>query len=205
MENTRYGFYLRPSFAMCRAQVEMHQLLLQQYGLQTAGKFMPHATMKGFFRSDASPDEIVARLTPVIVQHQPFTAYNNGVQAYGKGGIAIRIKGMPDGTRNESLQALHQTTLDVLLSLVHSACDFTPREWNGEHFDAHLTLAMADIPTQFFDEILDFVREAEPIGPASFVAHTLQLFAFTSENWNGAWWHTLQWELLHSWRLTPDH
>ncbi|NOK60314.1 MAG: 2'-5' RNA ligase [Chloroflexi bacterium AL-W] len=201
MEKRRYSFYLRPSFAMSRAQVEMHQLLSQQYGLQTAGKFMPHTTVKGFFRSNASPDEIVSLLTPALSYHQPFIVYNNGVHAYGKAGIVLRIQHIPHGARNAALQALHQTTLNILLPLVHPQCNFTPVEWCGERFDAHLTLAMADIPPQHFDEILDFVREAEPIGPPSFVAHTLQLFAFTSENWSGAWWQSLQWELLYSWRL----
>ncbi|MGI8976821.1 MAG: hypothetical protein ACR2GS_08885 [Thermomicrobiales bacterium] len=44
--DVRFGFYLRPSLAMSRAQVEIHNLVARQYGSMTAGKFMPHATIK---------------------------------------------------------------------------------------------------------------------------------------------------------------
>jgi 2'-5' RNA ligase len=201
MTDIRYGFYLRPSFAMCRAQVEIHDLLQRQYGLQAAGKFMPHATIKGFFRSDAPVETMVSRLDTALAGHRALTVYNNGAVAFGTMGIALRIQFTPEGAHNGPLQALHQAALDALLSLVHPQCDFTPHEWLGERFDAHLTLAMADLKPQFFDEILRFVKEAEPIGPASFLADTFQLFAFESDDWAGRWWETLRWELRHSWRL----
>lgn len=202
MSSTRYGFYLRPSFAMCRAQTEIHDLLSRQYGLQAAGKFMPHGTIKGFFRSDASPEEMVARLDPALATVEPFPVYNGGVVAYRDLAIVLDIHHTPDGERNEPLQALHETAFAALAPLVHPACDFTPREPSGECFTAHLTLAMADIPSQFFDEIFPFVREADPIGPSSFLLKVVQLWAFTSDAWDGPWWETLRWNLLHSWRLS---
>lgn len=204
MHDVRFGFYLRPSYAMCRAQVEIHDLLERQYQLTTAGKFMPHATIKGFFRSDAPVEAMVSRLDAALAGKRPFVVYNNGVVAFGTIGIALRIQHTPDGQTNRPLQQLHEAALDALLPLVHPACDFTPHEWLGERFDAHLTLAMADIPQQFFDEILLFVREAEPVGPLSFVASTCQLFAFSSDDWQGQWWQTLRWRLLHSWQLLPE-
>jgi hypothetical protein len=202
MSNIRYGFYLRPSYAMCIAQATMHDMLRRQYGLQVAGQFMPHATIKGFFRSDAPVDTIIAYLDAALAVRQSFTIYNNGVVGYDNTGIALRIHNTPDGAKNKPLQALHQSTLDALLPLVHPDCEFTQQEWFGPRFDAHLTLAMTDIPPQFFDEILHFVREAEPIGPAQFVASVFQLFAFTSEDWAGHWWKTLEWQLLHTWQLS---
>ena len=62
----RYGWYLRPSYAMCRAQAEIHDLLRRQFGLVCGGVFMPHATVKGFFRSDASIPDIVAAFDTVV-------------------------------------------------------------------------------------------------------------------------------------------
>lgn len=44
------------------------------------------------------------------------------------------------------MQSLHEAVFSSIASLVHDACDFTPREWALERFFAHLTLAMADIP-----------------------------------------------------------
>lgn len=203
MSSTRYGCYLRPSFAMCRAQTEIHDLLGRQYGLQAAGRFMPHGTLKGFFRSDAPVEEMVARLDPVLADVEPFPVYNGGVTAYRDLALVLDIHQTPDGERNEPLQALHEATVAALLPLVHPACEFTPREPSGDRYRAHLTLAMADIPPRFFDEIHRFVREADPIGPSSFLLKVVQLFAFTSEDWTGPWWETLRWELLHSWRLSP--
>ncbi|MDQ3613277.1 MAG: hypothetical protein M3412_03010 [Chloroflexota bacterium] len=64
--DVRFGFYLRPSLAMSRAQVEIHNLVARQYGSMTAGKFMPHATIKGFYRSDAPVAGMVAALSSVL-------------------------------------------------------------------------------------------------------------------------------------------
>lgn len=201
MTDPRYGFYLRPSYAMCRAQAEMHELLRRQYGLRAAGVFMPHATIKGFFRTDAPVAELAARLDAVLAGRRPFPVHNGGVVRFGDAGIGLTIQRMPDGAVNVPLQALHDAALAALLPLVRPDCDFTPNEWAGPRFEAHLTLAMADIPLRFFDEIERFVRAAEPIGPPGFEADTLQLFAFTSDDWTGRYWEILGWELLRSWRL----
>lgn len=202
MESVRYGLYLRPSPAMCRDQAAIHALLERQYGLRAAGRFMPHATIKGFFRSNATPEHIVDLCSAALAGQRPFTVYNNGVVAFGESGIALRIQHLRSGETNAALQSLHEAVFAALLPLVHPACSFTPRELAGPRFDAHLTLAMADIPGRLFAEVLAFLRELEPIGPASFYADTLQLFAFTSDAWDGPWWETLRWEHLASWRLS---
>jgi hypothetical protein len=89
------------------------------------------------------------------------------------------------------------------MTLVDPACEFTRKEMElaYERFRAHLTLAMADVPEHLFDEVLAFVREADPIGPSSFLADTVQLVAFHSEDWEGRWWETLRWRLQRSWPL----
>ena len=200
-EATRYGFYLRPSYAMCRAQAEMHDLLRRQYGLTVAGRFMPHATIKGFFRAEARVPELVARLDGALAGRRRFPVFNRGVVPYAREAIVPDINATPVGGRNAPLQALHEAAVAVLLPLVHPACEFTPREWLGARFHADLTLAMADVPARFFDEVLRFVREAEPIGPPSFVADTVHLVRFDSDDWSDRCWETLRWEILHAWHL----
>lgn len=202
MESVRYGLYLRPSPAMCRDQAAIHALLERQYGLRAAGRFMPHATIKGFFRSEAAPERIADTCSAALAGQRPVTVSNNGVVAFGESGIALRIQRLPSGETNAALQALHEAVFAALLPLVHPVCTFTPHECAGPRFDAHLTLAMADIPGRLFAEVLAFLRELEPIGPASFCADTMQLFAFTSDAWDGSWWETLRWEHLASWRLS---
>jgi len=200
----RDGLYLRPSPAMCHAQAEIHALLERQYSLRAAGRFMPHATLKGFFRSEATPAEMVARLDPVLAAHAPFPAASAGVAPLGPGGIVFGIQHLAGGQINQALRTLHEETIAALLPLVHPACDVTPGEWHGDRFDAHVTLAMADIPLPFFDEILQFLRDLGPIGPPGFVVDRLHRCAVTSDDWAGAWWETLGWRLLHGWRLGSE-
>lgn len=199
----RYGCYLRPSWAMSRAQAEVHDVLARQYHLQAAGKFMPHATLKGFFRSDAPVDDMIAALDRHLDGIAPFTVINNGPIRFGNESVVLNINQDEDGERNPGTQALHEAVWDALEPFVHPACDFTPKEWARERFFCHLTLAMADVPHALFEEIFAFIREAEPIGPRRFTAEAVHLFAFRSEDWAGAWWETLEWDLLHSWRLSP--
>ena len=202
MSAVRYGLYLRPSPAMCRAQVEAHALLERQYGLRAAGRFMPHATIKGFFKTDAAPEDLVHRLDPVMSGRPAIEVHNGGVVAFGTEAIVLTIQRCAEGSsHNEALQRLHEASLDALLPVVAGDCEFTPREWVRLLWEAHLTLAMADIPPALFPEVLAFVRDLEPIGPPAFTADTVQLFAFRSEDWRGRWWESLTWAWLHSWRL----
>jgi 2'-5' RNA ligase len=201
----RFGLYLRPSLAMSRAQAEIHDIVARQYGTMCAGRFMPHATIKGFFRSDASVDELVAALEPVMARHEPYEAVNRGMIPFGKsGGPVLDIHHDRDGAVNAAQQRLHEDVFTALRPLVRDDCDFTPVEGAMDTFHAHLTLAMGDIPRELLAELLAFLRDAEPIGPASFTAERFHLVAMRSRQWDGPWWETMQWTLLHSWRVGSD-
>ena len=89
-----------------RTQAEIHDLLRRQYGLVSGGLFMPHATVKGFFRSDAEPEAMIASLDATMQGWRPFVAYNNGVIRMGRAGIVISAKSMPDGSDNEAWHEL---------------------------------------------------------------------------------------------------
>jgi hypothetical protein len=178
-------------------------VLERQYGLRAAGKFMPHATIKGFFRSEASEGSIVARLDAVLDGREAFEVFNEAIVPFGRDGIAIDINSTSERRPNVPLQDLHQAVMDAVMPLVDPACVFTRKEMEFayERFRAHLTLAMADVPERLFDEVLAFVREADQIGPTRFLADTVQLVAFHSEDWEERWWETLRWRLLRSWPL----
>jgi len=200
----RYGLYLRPDFAMSRAQSELHRVLKAQYSLTTAGLFMPHATLKGFFRSAVEPAMMIEQLDQALATWQPFTVYNNGVGPFGPRSIVIGLRNMPDGTPNLALFDLQARVWQALKPLVHPDCEFTPRDPFGldgpNPFHPHLTLAMADLRPELQDEVLAFITEGGPVGPPQFVADTCHLFRFTAE-WDGEWWHSLSWEPLHSWQV----
>ncbi len=201
MSDSRYGFYLRPSYPMCRALAEVHDLLARQYGLRVAGKFMPHATIKGFFRTNAASAELIDRLDRALAGQTAFPVWNHGAVPYQRHAIVLDFQGDAKRELNQPLQALHEAALLTLLPIVHPDCEFTPGEALRERFPPHLTLAMSDIPPHIFGEILQFVRDAGPIGPLFFVADTVQLVRFQSDDWSGPWWKSLQWEILHGWRL----
>ena len=198
----RFGLYLRPSAAISRAQAEIHDLVARQYGSMCAGRFMPHATIKGFFRSDAALREMVTSLEPVMTERHPFVVTNRGPIQLGRHGtVVLDIHHNADGSPNSALIELHHAVFGALEPLVRSDCDFTPRENALDQFHAHLTLLMGDIPAGLGDELFEFIRDAEPIGVPEFTAERLHLVALRSQNWDGAWWETLQWTLLHSWKL----
>ena len=64
-----------------------------------------------------------------------------------------------------------------------------------------MTLAMGDIPKGLAEELLAFLDDAGPIGPGAFIADPFHLVACRSRQWSGPYWETMQWTLLHSWRL----
>ena len=187
---------------MCRAQAEVHDLLHRQYGLLCAGQFMPHMTIKGFFQTEAPHSEMAAKLDAAMQGHQPFPVINNGVVVLGSSIIALDVQHLGNGERNAQLDTLHQSILKEFLPLVSVDCDFTPKEALGDQFAAHLTLAMADIPEVLFDEVADFIRSAEPIGPRRYEVDVCTLYSFESDDWTGRWWETLRWRLLYSRQLS---
>jgi 2'-5' RNA ligase len=198
---TRWGVYLRPDPQTARDQAEIHDLLARQFGLHAAGTFMPHATLKGFFRSQADHPTLVAALDLVVRRHAPFEVWNAGVISFGWSSLVLDINRTEQGAVNEPLRALHAEIYDAVAPYVADDCDFTRREAHHESFYAHLTLMMADCPGPLFDEVKEFVMALEPIGSASFIAQWVHLYEFTSADWAGAWWETLHWRLHHSWRL----
>jgi 2'-5' RNA ligase len=190
---------------MCRAQAEVHDLLRRQFGLRAAGNFMPHATIKGTFKSLVSEAEIIDALNGVVEGRSQFPVYSEGLIEINRRGIMLSIQHLPDGRQNEPLQHLHDAAMDALLPLAAPDCEFTtPNERIRDRFHAHLTLAMADVPPFAFDEIYDFIRDLGPIGPQLFTTEYLHLYAFESDAWGGKWWETLRWTLLRSWKLPPS-
>ncbi len=88
--------------------------------------------------------------------------------------------------------------------MISPDCERSRNEWVRERFVAHLTLAMADIPEWGFDDALAFTAQAQPIGPASFMADAFDFFAFESRDWDGNWWTDFSWTWLRGWTLKNE-
>ncbi len=200
----RYGVYLRPDFAMSRAQSEIHRVLRAQYNLAVAGRFMPHATLKGFFRTDATPETLVERLGPAFADSRPFMVYNNGVRSFGPRSIIVAIRNRPDGSPNMPIYDLQERIWRAIGPVIHPDCDFTPVDGRGlegsNPFHPHLTLVMRDMRRELQEEVLAFIRDGGPVGPPQFVSTTYHLYRFAAD-WSGKWWQNLTWELIQSWRV----
>lgn len=180
-----YGFYLRPDGATSLAQRAIHALLRAQYGLITAGFFMPHATLNGFFRSDAPVEQMRERLDRAMAGWRPFTAHNNGVGTFGPRSIVIGLKQLPDSSPNQSFYDLQERTWSALEPLIHPNCAFSPHDPRGldapNPFHPHLTSAMSDLEPELQEEVLAFIEQTGPVGPPQFRADTCHLFRFEAD------------------------
>jgi hypothetical protein len=116
-------------------------------------------------------------------------------------GIVLDVHHDGNGEVNGAIQAIHEAAFEAIVQLVHPDCEFAFGNWSGDRFHAHLTLAMADVPEFAVDEIIEFVNSGGLVGPETFLAEYFHLYAFQSDDWGGAWWKTMSWEFLHSWRL----
>lgn len=198
----RYGFYLRPSAAMSRAQAEVHDLLARQFGIVVGGKFMPHATIMGFHRSDAKVEAMRSIWAEVARGQAPFAVHNAGPIPFGRSSFVLNVHQLADGSANPALVALHRAAYGGIEPRLHPDCEFSRGDWAGDRFHAHLTLAMADVPAFAFDEVHGFMTDLGPIGPSDFRAEYVAWYAFQSDDWGGAWWESMRWRLLDSWRLS---
>ena len=192
MSDQRLGVYLLPAGPLAAAVAAVHRRLAREHGLRAAGRFMPHVTLKGFFRTEAEPAELEARLRSALDGRPAVMLHNAGAVPLGREAIALDVDRDPAGGRNEALHALHATVLEAVRPCVAPDCEFTAVE---PAFRAHLTLAMADLPSDHCDELLALTSRA-PLGPASSLATEVGLFAFESADWAGSWWETLTWRPL---------
>lgn len=197
----RWGVYLRPDAATSEAQTRVHHLLAHQFGLIGGGTFMPHCTIKGFFLTETSTDDIVAALDPAMHATRSFPVSNGGPRPYGPGSVVLDVQSRPDGSNNDPLTAFATATFDAVRPLVHPDDTFTPGEPSRDRFHGHLTLSMADCPPFLEREVADYIDDLRPIGSPWFLARHIHLYAFTSAAWDGKWWESLRWRLLHAWRL----
>jgi hypothetical protein len=194
----RFGLYLRPSPRMAQAVAAMHEVMRRQFGQTRAGMYMPHATI-GFFRSAVPWEEIAAAVTPILNGRSAFMVQNHGPMHHGNS-VVLDIHHGDDGAPNADLVALHDDAYAALSPLLSNDPGDSHR-WAAQ-FHAHITLAQAVRPDWLLDEVLAFVRDAEPIGTRRFLAEYVHLYVVRSEDWDSTdWSDSLTWDLLTSWRL----
>ena len=197
--NSRFAVYLIPPYEVAQPVAQIHRMLRKQFGLIAAEQFQVHATIKGFFKKIEGPLEpMIQRLDAVFATQRPFTVHCNGI-ATTDIGIMLDISQI-GGELNPEMMALRERVVKAVRPFIASDCDFA-KEDLGNPFRAHITLAFRDVPPPIFPEVVNYLQKA-PLPTKPFTADTFHLLEFFSQDWEGAWWQTLTWRLLKTWRVT---
>jgi hypothetical protein len=199
-----YGVYLRPDPLTCRAVSDLTDILRRQFGIVSAAAFPPHATLAGAVPSDASTEELVAALDPVLRTTKAFPVHNAGISRHNVA-ITFDVDRTRSGEKNAALKDLAVAVNQALEPLRAPVEGYRMGPFVADDFRAHLSLASHDLDEapHLREEVEEFVRALPYTAPADFTADTITLFRFHSADWRGQWWHDLTWTHLHTWRLDP--
>ena len=198
--DVRLGFYLIPPANLSLKMLELRSLVYDQYRINAAAKFMTHMTIKGFFKPTLSEPyhDLIQVLDEVVSRHEPFTIYPTGLRVFDDAGIGVEFS----KEHNKVLWDIHNECYAVLKPFIAPDCDFTPVEPLGENFIPHLTIAMIDVSHPISKEIHSYLSDIK-FDEKGYFIKDFKLYEFTSQGWNTKEWiYTLQWKILHSWRLT---
>ena len=194
----RYAVYLIPPYEVAHLVSDVHELLKKQFGFIAASKFQVHATLKGFFKcSKCGVESLIASLDPVFANQEAIPIHIEGfhVDEVGFGLDVSRI----GGTSNSRLADLRSKIVDAVIPFVAEDCDFVKSDL-GPPFKAHITLAFKDIAPDMREGVMDYLEPA-PLPQKPFAADTFHLLEFHSHDWDGNWYESLTWRILHSWYL----
>lgn len=194
--------------------------LNRQFGLSAARRFMVHATLKGFFRLHGDIHALRTELNELLQNRPCFEIKMNSVGTFGRRVIKIGLKSWNLQTNHPTarLRTLHKDTYNIIqqqpvdedqvrgvagMGYIDPACEFTNGEYIGRKFSAHFTLAFKDIPAQQFDQVLAVTRnQFQNVQPRTFSQGTkVGLYRFTSTDWAGDWWQTLNYNMVADWAL----
>lgn len=200
----RLAIFLIPDSTMSKFVESAQQLLEEKFGVRAARVFSPHITLKGFFQPTQSLQlsPFVASVEEAVHSWRRSPIINGGIVGYDQSGVALRVGISRDGNPDENLMFLHRSILGLVLPLVSEDCEFTNREWYGERWDAHITLASHDVSAATYERISAFLNDKE-IGPVTFDAIAVELLAFSTggEAWTGRWWNSLRSRVIRRWEV----
>ncbi len=199
-----YGFYLIPPPEIVYLIGIAHQLLASQFHSFTAGRFMVHATIKGFFklRDGAALEDFQPALDKLMADTPPVTTRLTELYSHtGMYGSSVLV--LLD--RTPELHRLHNAVWNIVRPLIAPDCPFSSREFAGDFFSPHLTLAMADFPTEpgllaQAEALCQFIYTTLPA--TTFQASHFQLIRCDAPDWQGEWWRDLTFTQLKGWQAT---
>lgn len=197
-----YGIYLRPDPLTCKAVSDLTSLARRQFGIVSAAAFPPHATLAGAVPSNATEDDLIAALDPVLSTTSAIEVHNAGICRHNVA-ITFDVDHTISGQKNQAIKDLAVAVNAALAPYTESGEGLRAKPFDAENFRAHLSLASHDLEAapHLREEVESFLRAMPHSAPSDFVANTVTLFRFHSHDWAGEWWHDLQWTHLRSWIL----
>jgi 2'-5' RNA ligase len=204
VSHLQYGVYLIPPPELIGPLRAAQELMSSQFGTQIATRFMVHCTIKGFFKlaDGASPTDFTPALDTLYSTTGAFDVEFERLWLSPPGRFGASLLQMLRNT--EMLQRLHEQTWAAVAPFIAADCPFSHREPSGPNFAPHITLVQADLPNE------PGLREQghalgqylfDNLPSHRFVARTMQLVEFSSEDWYGQWSPSLRWRLLEGWTL----
>lgn len=202
MTEYTWGVYLRPDPLTCKAISDLTELCEKQFGIVSAAAFAPHATLAGAVPSNASAEEFIEILDPLLTSTPAFPVHNAGVTRRPTS-VYYDIDKLENGEINQPLHDLATAVNETIAPLTA----YQPGEWTQpfvpEKFWAHFSLASHDLRDRedLRDEVEEFLRAIPMDYSRTFTAEYITLFRFHSADWNSEWWHDLTWDHVRSWKL----
>lgn len=204
MSYHQYGVYLIPPPHLLHPIGLAHHLLQTEFNCRTAGAFMAHCTLKGFFKlaEGATLADFTPALDALFAQTPAFETELTGLWDLNRGeGKSSILLGMD---RTAPFHDLHNAIWEVVSPYIAPDCLFSPVEPTGPNFPPHITLVQGDAPFEpgLHAQIVglcQYIFDTSLKG--SFRACDLQLIEFYSEDWAGKYWETMRFQQLKGWRL----
>lgn len=197
----RFAFYLLPPFSLVRDVDDVHRVLKKEFGLEAAGRFQVHATIKGFFkmRSGKDPMELQKELDQCLLDWKAFPVRVCHDLRVDEIGVGLNLEDEGED-HSRGLMGIREAIVDCILPYIDDDCDFSAEDLKNP-FKAHITLAFRDITQDIQQPVLDYISEALPDLQRSFTARDFQFVEYCSERWEHDWWTDLTWKRLKHWRL----
>lgn len=209
MSDLYYGVYLIPPPSLIYALSLAHSVFEHEFRAFTAGRFMSHCTIKGFFK--LAPGSTLDSFMPALDRLFADSEY-----------FSVEIKppwvtiGAPIGEsiilwleKTPEFQSFHNDVWAIIKPHVAADCLFTHAEPLGEDFPPHLTLVQSDLPAEpaILAQAMALAQHIYDNLPThSFQAQEMQLVEFQSEDWAEKWWETLRYRQIKGWTLaSKDH
>lgn len=206
----RYGVFLRPSPELIRDCITAFGIASGQFGFTAAAAYPPHATLVGSIAlaPNATETDLRAAVTDALAEVVPFTVHNAGLDRQFVDSIGYDIDGDGTGSVNRDLRAVMERLFHALSSLtVFPSSDRfieSRKVASSETTRGHVTVVGHDGAghPELLNELLEVLEELDLDHPSTFLADTITLYRFTSDDWTGKYWQSMSWEVLESVRLS---